>query len=112
LLSYRGDPRLLGAGEFDFVFSKSVLVMIADPREFLATLAPVMRRDGELIAAENLAGGRLLNWVRRVRAWQRNTSFLNRFHGVNADFLATLETSFDVIGQKRIYGLVAALRAR
>jgi SAM-dependent methyltransferase len=111
-LNHGADMGTLLDDEFDFVFTKSALVMIPELAEFLAAIAPMMRADGELLAAENLAGGRLLQFVRRVIADRRRAGFLNRFHGVNATFLATLGRMFEVVGQRRFYGLVTALRAR
>jgi SAM-dependent methyltransferase len=111
-LSYSGDSAALPEGDFDFVFTKSVLVMIPAMGLFLAGLAPVLRRDGELLAAENLAGGALLNFLRRAFIHRRRSRFFDRVHGVDAAFRAALGQSFEVVAEKRYWGIVSAIRAR
>jgi len=111
-LNYGGDPAALPEGDFDFVFTKSVLVMIGELEKFFAALVPKMAAGGELLAAENLAGGRLLHFLRRVVIHRRRTNFLARFHGVDDAFLAALGRSFEVVGRRRFAWLVVALRAR
>jgi SAM-dependent methyltransferase len=109
-LTYSGDPATLPEGDFDFVFTKSVLVMIPALETFLESLPGVMKPGGELLAAENLSGGPLLRWLRRIVHHRRK--FLQRFHGVDAAFLAALGRTFEVVEEKRFYCLVTALRAR
>jgi SAM-dependent methyltransferase len=111
-LSYSGDPASLPEGDFDFVFTKSVLVMIPVLSPVLGGLSAVLRRGGELLAAENLAGGPLLNFLRRtvMRPWR--SPFAHRFHGVDASFHAVLGQSFEIVGEKRYWGIVSAIRAR
>jgi SAM-dependent methyltransferase len=112
-LHYNGDPAVLAEGDFDFVFTKSVLVMIPNLRPFLAALAPKLKAGGELLAAENLAGGRTMQLLRRLIVHRRRgPSFLQRFHGVDAPFVAALRESFDIVEQRNFFWLVAALRAR
>ena len=112
-LNYSGDPGTLPEGDFDFVFTKSVLVIIPDLRPFCVALAAKLKPGGELLAAENRAGGWLMHLMRRVVAQRRRgKSFLERFHGVDAAFLTTLGTAFEMVGQPNFSWLVAAIRAR
>jgi SAM-dependent methyltransferase len=111
-LNYSGDPGALPEGDFDFVFTKSVLVLVGELEKFFAALVPKMSAGGELLAAENLAGGRLMHFVRRLVVHRHRTNFLERFHGVDNAFLAALGRSFEVVRQRRFFGLVVALRAR
>jgi SAM-dependent methyltransferase len=110
-LNYSGNLADLPETDFDFVFTKSVLVMIPSLDSFFASLASVMRPGGELLAAENLAGGRLLHFIRR-NIIHRRARFFEKFHGVDDAFLSTLGRTFEMVGEKRFYGLVTALRAR
>jgi 2-polyprenyl-3-methyl-5-hydroxy-6-metoxy-1,4-benzoquinol methylase len=111
-LNYSGDPASLPEGDFDFVFSKSVLVMIPDLKPFVAALASKLKPGGELLLAENLAGGLWMQLIRRVIAQQRRgKSFRERFHGVDAAFLATLGTAFEMAERQNFSWLVAAIRA-
>ena len=109
-LNYGGDPGTLVDGEFDFVFTKSVLVVIPELGRCLAALAHKMRPGGEFLAAENLAGGAWLNLVRRRVIHSRG--FLHRFHGVDDAFLMTFQEQFEIIGQRRYFGIIAAIRGR
>jgi SAM-dependent methyltransferase len=111
-VNYSGDPAALPEGDFDFAFTKSVLVMIPTLDNFLAGLVQTLRPQGELLAAENLAGGRLLNFIRRAFVHRRRTNFFERFHGVDKQFLVTLSRKFEIVDSKRYYWLVTALRAR
>jgi SAM-dependent methyltransferase len=112
-LTYGGDPSTLPEGDFDFVVTKSVLVMIRELERFLGALSTRMRPGGELLAAENVAGGRLLNFVRRTVIHRgRTDNLLGRFRGVDHSFLATLGGAFEVVGHRRFFWLVSALRAR
>jgi 2-polyprenyl-3-methyl-5-hydroxy-6-metoxy-1,4-benzoquinol methylase len=111
-LNYSGDPASLLEDDFDFVFSKSVLVMIPDLKPFFVALASKLKPGGELLLAENLAGGLLMRLIRRVVVHRRRgKSFLEKFHGVDAAFLATLGTAFEMAEQQNFSWLVAAIRA-
>jgi SAM-dependent methyltransferase len=112
-VSYSGKPATLAEGDFDFVFTKSTLVMIPDLKPFLRALAVKMKPGGELLAAENLAGGWLMQLIRRLIVHRhRHTSFMQRIHGVNAQFLATFDDAFAIVGRRDFAWLVAGIRAR
>ena len=111
-LNYKGDPATIPESDFDFVFAKSTLVMIADIEPIIKPLAAKLKPTGELLLAENVAGGRWMKMIRRLVHWRRGKELLDRIHGVDAAFLATLEASFEITGKQSYFGLVAALRAR
>jgi SAM-dependent methyltransferase len=111
--NYSGDPATLPEANFDFVFTKSVLVMISPLQPFIAAVALKLKPDGQLLAAENLAGGWLVQFLRRVNMHPcRGKLFRDRFHAVDAAFLATLTESFTIIEQRTSSWLVAGIRAR
>jgi SAM-dependent methyltransferase len=110
-LNYSGDPRSLLEKEFDFVFAKSTLVMIADLLPFLVALPAKLKAGGELLLAENLAGGLLMKMMRRLVHRRRGKSLLDRIHGVDAAFLATLGSVFEITERQNFSWLVAAIRA-
>jgi SAM-dependent methyltransferase len=111
-INYNGDPATLPEGDFDFAFTKSVLVMIPTLESFLAGLALAMRPDGELLAVENVAGGPLLNFLRRAFIHRGRKNFFDRFRGVDDAFLAKVEQSFEIMEAQSYCRLVTALRAR
>ncbi len=109
---YDGNPSHIPGDNYDFIFTKSVLVVIDDLGTFLPGLALKLSRDGELLAAENLTGGRFLKFVRRYFIHRRWRGFESRFHGVDLKFLTILNEVFKIVELKRYYGLVIAIRAR
>jgi SAM-dependent methyltransferase len=111
-VNYSGNPADLPEGDFDFAFTKSVLVMIPQLESFLTGLAQAMRPGGELLATENLAGSWLHNLVRRLFVHRKRTNFFERFRPVDDAFLATLGRTFELADSRRYYWLVTALRAR
>jgi SAM-dependent methyltransferase len=111
-LNYSGDPASLEEDDFDFVFSKSTLVMMSDIRPVVTALPGKLKPGGELLLAENFAGGWLMQMIRRVVHRRRGKELLDRIHGVDAAFLATIESAFEITEQKNFFRLVAAIRAR
>ncbi len=110
--NYNGDPASLQEKDFDFVFSKSTLVMIGDLKPFVAALPSRLKPDGELLLAENLSGGWAMQLIRRLVHWRRGKELLDRIHGVDAAFLDTLGLSFETTERKNFFGLVTAIRAQ
>jgi SAM-dependent methyltransferase len=112
-VNYNGDPGTLAEGDFDFVFTKSVLILIPELQRLLRALVVKTRPGGELLAAENLAGGWLMQLARRLIVHRhRPASFMQRFHGVDAEFLATVNDAFAIVGRRNFAWLVAGIRAR
>ncbi len=111
--NYNGDPATLTEGDFDFVFTKSVLVMIPELRRFLTALAPKLKPSGELLAAENLASGWVMHLLRRLIIHRhRDASFMDGVHCVDAQFLVTLNEAFAIVDRRNFAWLVTAIRAR
>lgn len=115
LFRYNGNPANLPGDSYDFVFTKSVLVLIPDLESFLAELAQKMTVGGELLAVENLPLGILLHDSKR---FIYNILFKHRLHwvaferkGVNAHFLRAFDRHFSSVTIYRRLGLVAAIRA-
>jgi SAM-dependent methyltransferase len=110
-LNYRGDPGTLPEGEFDFVFTKSVFVQVREREAFLTALASRLTAGGELLAAENVAMGPVLNYLRRA-VIHRGREFVKRSHGVDPAFLAAVRGAFDRVEYRSFFWLVTAIRAR
>jgi 2-polyprenyl-3-methyl-5-hydroxy-6-metoxy-1,4-benzoquinol methylase len=110
--NYNGDPDSLRETEFDFVFSKSTLIMISDLKSFVAALSTKLKPGGELLLAENLAGGFMMQLIRRVVHRRRGKLLLDRIHGLDPAFLETLGTVFTITEQQNFFWLVAAIRAQ
>ncbi|MDX1664349.1 MAG: class I SAM-dependent methyltransferase [Candidatus Promineifilaceae bacterium] len=112
--NYSGKPADLPGGEYDFVFAKSVLVIVPELESFLEGLARKMQPEGELLLAENAGSETLyfLRWLYRVVAHRCTRSFRSRFSWVDEQFLAALSANFDLLESKQFYRLVVALRAR
>lgn len=110
-INYDGNPLNIPGPDYDFVFTKSVLVVVPELDKFLAALSNKLNSGGELIMAENLAGGPLLNLLRRAIIHRHWHGFEDQFHGVDANFLATVGRTFDIVALRAYYGLVASIRA-
>jgi SAM-dependent methyltransferase len=111
-VQYNGDPLNIPGFDYDFVFTKSVLVIVPQLSQFLVALADRLKPGGELMMAENFAGSRELAWLRRVLIHRLWSGFDDQFHGVDSDFLATVAQTFDIVAWKCYFGLVASISAR
>lgn len=117
LQHYDGNPDHLPEGPYDFVFCKSVLVIVPDLPCFLTRLTHKMSPQGELLAVENMQRG---TWLRAIRIrfnrfintgkWGKNP--YSRFQGVTPDFLNTLQQLFNITHYQESYKLVAAIQAQ
>lgn len=114
---YDGNPMNLNETGFDFVFSKSVLVVIPNLTEFLGQLKVIMNPGGELLAIENMQRGTWLRQFRtrlfrlvRQRRWGQPP--YRGFRGVNAFFLSSIREQFKIVKYQQSYGLVAAIQAQ
>lgn len=101
--NYDGDPLNIPGQDYDFVFTKSVFVMIPNLETFLPVLLKKMKPGGELLSAENTDNSLAHFLRRRYRG--------RRFHGVNKYFLNPLETVFERVEVKNYFSLVTAIRA-
>ncbi len=108
---YGGDPGEISGEDYDFVFTKSVLVVVPQLKSFLARLGDKVRVGGELLAVENLEGNAALNFFRRTVIHRRWNSFEQKFWGVDEDFTSAFAPTFTVAEQKNFFWLVAAIRA-
>jgi len=109
--AYDGDPASLEEGGFDFVFSKSVLVVVPGLDGFLRALRGVAAPGAELMLAENAAGNSVVNRVRRL-AHPRWMDFERRFRGVDPTFLEEVDAVFPIEERRRFGFAVHGIRAR
>lgn len=108
---YGGDLDELDRS-FDFVFTKSVLVVVPELPELLRGVAARLAPDGELLAVENAAGGPVLDFVRRHVVHREWRGVAHKLHGVNDRFWDAFPRTLEVVDQRSFWGLVTAFRAR
>jgi len=108
---YDGNPENITAEPVDFVFSKSVLVIVPELSHFLEQLTKIMKPNGSLLLAENMEGPGWLRLVRK-RFIHRKWSDFDVFQGVGPAFLETLSDQFTIKRQRTYYGLVLAIEAQ
>ena len=116
LKSYSGDLSQL-TDRYDFVFSKSVLVIVPELERFLTGIATVLRDDGRLLAVENHQRGTALRRlktraVRFVTTGNCAGDWYSGFRGVTPTFMDTLRRQFDIVSYAEPFGLVAGIEAR
>jgi len=111
-VTYDGTVDNIPGRDFDYIFTKSVLVMIPELETFLRGLAAKLGDGGELLAAENVAGGSLLRLGRQIWTYRRYRGLEHRFNGVDPEFLSIVRRVFGSVDVKQFYGTVAAIRAR
>jgi SAM-dependent methyltransferase len=107
LVNYSGNPADIPGHEYDFIFTKSVLVVIPYLESFVREVSKKMKSGGEFIAAENLKGGHMLRLIRYLLhpKWQRQ-------YGVDSHFIDVFNRVFKDVQVRRYWGLVAAIRAQ
>lgn len=110
--NYDGNPASISVEDYDYVFTKSVFVMIPELEVFLSILSQKLHPKAELMMAENLAGGRLHHLVRRYVRRRPKKYFDNKFRGVDGGFLTSINRYVKVIELRKYFGLVAAIRAQ
>jgi SAM-dependent methyltransferase len=64
VMTYEGDPDVVENDTFDVVFTKSVLVLIADLVPFLETLSKKVKPGGKFAFIENVQGGPAVRLLR------------------------------------------------
>jgi ubiquinone/menaquinone biosynthesis C-methylase UbiE len=100
----------LPAGEYDFVFTKSVLVMMGELATSLARIARLLKPSGEYLAVENCAAGPLLALYRRFLR-RKGAHFYQGFAGIDRQSLAQFRAHFAHVEHRTFCSLVAAIRA-
>lgn len=108
---YDGDLGQID-GTFDFVFTKSVLVVVPDLPTVLRDVRERLRPGGELLAAENAAGGPVLDFLRRHVVHREWRGVAHKLHGVDDDFWAAFPEGLEVLERRDFWQLVTAFRAR
>jgi SAM-dependent methyltransferase len=109
--SYSGRLSELPLGQYDFVFSKSVLVVMGNLDEALQGIAALLRPEGEYIAVENADGGPLIGLLRRY--WvHRGWHFSNGFSGLDRGAVARFSNNFEEVSCRTFSHVVLTVRAR
>lgn len=108
---YDGNPLNIADENYDFIFSKSVLVVVPQHDEFLSGIACKLVPGGELMAVENSAGNLVLNWIRHHFIHRHWVDYEKQFTGVDDKFLQAFTPTFECIEKKDFYSLVTAIRA-
>ena len=112
LFHYDGYPENIPGGDFDIVFTKSVLVVVPQLRMFLHGLRTKMAPGGHLLATENTKGNRLMQLIRTHIVHRKWPGFAESFHGVDQGFLNDIESVFGESDVKRINFLVFSIIAQ
>jgi len=115
-LSFRafdGNLASLPLGEYDLVFTKSVLTVLRDrnPIQFLSSVPALLKPGGQYLAVENAAAGFPVSLVRRWLHRRWNSSGRS-FHGVDDTVLAHFRDHFGAVSYRRFWGLIVAIQAR
>jgi 2-polyprenyl-3-methyl-5-hydroxy-6-metoxy-1,4-benzoquinol methylase len=108
-LNYKGDPSMLEKQGYDFIFTKSVLVIIPQLSLFLTKLIQALAVGGELISAENNQTIPMVNKAMLVLLKHERRK--GRFRGIDRAFLTDVEMVFGNQESKSFWGLVTAIRA-
>jgi SAM-dependent methyltransferase len=96
--------------KYDYVFTKSVLVILGDPGAAVRTLAGLLNASGQYIAVENRKGiGVTLSCLFR-RGHRRSLG--SEFHPVDGRTLEALRDHFATVATFTQYGMVTAIRAQ
>lgn len=111
-LKVNPDLTDLPKGVYDFVFTKSVLVMMGNLGHSLARIAPLLKSDGEYLAAENQAAGVLVSVYRRLTWQQRSPRLADSFAGIDKSSIGQFKKYFKTIETRPHLGLVVGIRAR
>jgi len=107
---YGGDPHDLPGTRYDFVFTKSVLVVVPRLPDFLAEIKRRLAPGGELLMVENARSNWATGFARKIvhRGCQ---DFDTVFHGVDSAFIEEVRGYFPSVSVRRFLGLVVAIRA-
>ncbi|MCU1332658.1 MAG: 3-demethylubiquinone-9 3-methyltransferase [Candidatus Angelobacter sp.] len=108
--TYSGNLNQL-VGGYDFVFSKSVIVLMHDFGEVGRNIGGLLKPTGEYLGVENLAGGYALALTRKYihRNWR---GYHQRFTGMDNSTISELTAPFQEAEFRTFYGLVVAIRAK
>jgi len=105
-IRYRGDIESLEPRAYDFVFTKSVLVILADPARALFGISRRLKPDGCYLAAENLHGGLVTRVIRR-----RLHPRWNNDSGIVPSHFDLFRRNFRNVRSRRYWGAVVAIEA-
>jgi SAM-dependent methyltransferase len=107
--TFDGNLSALPKHQYDFVFTKSVLVIMSQPREALAAIPALLRPGGQYLAVENASTGFPFSLLRRQmhRSWR----LPEEFRGIDAASIADFRRLFRNVTYKKFWNLVYAIRA-
>ncbi len=106
---YDGDLSRLPTSQFDYVFTKSVLVLLGDINGALRQIARTLKPAGEYLAVENLEGGRLLEAARRFI--HRNWLPYWDFRPLDSHALTIFRKYFRDVSYRTYWGIVVSICA-
>jgi len=107
-LLFSGDYADLPSG-FDFVFTKSSLVMTGKAAIRAAQIPRLLRPGGEYIGVENLTGGYLTRFYRRIK--HTSPTFPARFSPITDEVKQAIGEGFKTVKFRHVLGWVLAIRA-
>ena len=105
-MNYTGDIESLEPRAYDFVFTKSVLVILGDPANALFGISRRLKPAGCYLAAENLRGGRLTHMIRK-----RLHPRWNNDSGIVTSHFDLFRRNFRNVRSRRYWGAVVAIEA-
>lgn len=108
--AYDGNLAALPREQYDFVFTKSVLVMMNRLPEALVAISVLLKPGGEYIAVENSAAGFPVSSIRAHL--HRNWPYEERFRGLDLESVSRFRRVFRGVNCKKFWGLVYAIQAR
>lgn len=98
------------AGGYDFVFTKSTLVIMGDVSAHAAEISSLLKPNGEYLAVENLSGSPLVALARKhvLSHWQA----YDKFHGLDESSIEKIGEVFCTLDYRKSFGLVVGIRAK
>ena len=104
---FSGALEDLPSCRYDFIFTKSVLVLFPDLDSALAQISRVLKPEGQYIAVENLRGGPFIAALRTLTGRGKNY----RFQLLDRDFRLLFMNYFRSIEAVTRFNLVAGVKA-
>ena len=114
-IAYDGNLAALGEGQFDLIFTKSVLWSIPNLADMLEQIDAALAPDGRIAFVENVRGGSAVMWLRRYVIHRGRGAYLDRYHGITRAQAPLFQRQFDEVMIRRrrfaIYTITGRKRA-
>lgn len=108
---YDGDFVLID-GIFDFVFMKSVFVVVFDLLMLLCVVVLKLVFKGELFVVENVVGGFVFDFLRCNVVYCEWCGVVYKFYGVDESFWKVFLSDFEVVEYWNFWWFVMVLKVR